>query len=484
MPSSRVSKPSQKLVEQSANKKRKRNEADVDVDVRSCALLCTECEEAASAEQDLHCSTCGCLQHRKCVSLPQSFVPRSDWECIECRLCTICGSKDQPESLLFCDLCDRATHLKCWDPSAKRVPTGSWICLECSEASNHQQSRSKHDASYDEKKRKQEVTEDTKLRRAARYEERVLKINDFQDLKLGHQSDLREEEFPIEIEVVESSILEDDSSHLALAELDVDPNLMHIKSSILSRLFAKTELHVPQESEWLSAKEELHALLKATCLNGEGNSVLLQGQRSGGKTFLFHQAIQGLSCKVVKLDGNLQISPTLAMQSLARQLKSCVNIESVEESLYEDISASNLLPILSSTKGSVVILLENAENFANVSLHPRQALLYVLLDLAQSGQRAGGLCIVCETSAVDFANTMEKRVRSRFSQRVVQVPLKSDHNIYMKNILSVENQAVWNESIENLFQDTGLKEIVHNSLQLHRDLPTLHKTWVCIDLMA
>lgn len=67
-----------------------------------------------------------------------------------------------------------------------------------------------------------------------------------------------------------------------------------------------------------------------------------------------------------------------------------------------------------------VVILEAFDLFA---LHPRQALLYCLLDTVQ-GCRVGvdnkGVAVVGTTTRIDTINLLEKRVKSRFSGRVIR----------------------------------------------------------------
>lgn len=69
----------------------------------------------------------------------------------------------------------------------------------------------------------------------------------------------------------------------------------------------------------------------------------------------------------------------------------------------------------------VIVVLDAFDLFAQ---HPRQALLYCLLDTVQScraGAGRNGLLVVGMTTKVNCVNLLEKRVKSRFSQRVLRV---------------------------------------------------------------
>ena len=73
------------------------------------------------------------------------------------------------------------------------------------------------------------------------------------------------------------------------------------------------------------------------------------------------------------------------------------------------------------TSQSVVFVMDEFDMFA---LHPRQTLLYNLLDIAQS--RKAPIAVLGCTARLDVADMLEKRVKSRFSHRYVYLsPPKS-----------------------------------------------------------
>lgn len=77
----------------------------------------------------------------------------------------------------------------------------------------------------------------------------------------------------------------------------------------------------------------------------------------------------------------------------------------------------SLIPTLS--RPTVVIL----DAFDLFALHPRQALLYCLLDTVQGCRTSmgnKGFVVVGITSRIDTINLLEKRVKSRFSGRVIR----------------------------------------------------------------
>lgn len=66
---------------------------------------------------------------------------------------------------------------------------------------------------------------------------------------------------------------------------------------------------------------------------------------------------------------------------------------------------------------STVLILDNFDLFCD---HPRQTLLYNLFDIAQS--KKAPICVLGLTRKVDAFDRLEKRVKSRFSHRIIQLP--------------------------------------------------------------
>lgn len=81
----------------------------------------------------------------------------------------------------------------------------------------------------------------------------------------------------------------------------------------------------------------------------------------------------------------------------------------------------SLVARIPSLSRATIVVIDGLDLFA---AHARQALLYCLFDTAQSiraGSSSKGLAVVGITSRVDTINLLEKRVKSRFSHRVVRM---------------------------------------------------------------
>lgn len=70
------------------------------------------------------------------------------------------------------------------------------------------------------------------------------------------------------------------------------------------------------------------------------------------------------------------------------------------------------------TAKSVIFILDEFDLFAS---HPRQTLLYNLFDIAQS--RKAPIAVLGITARIDVVESLEKRVKSRFSHRYVHLGL-------------------------------------------------------------
>jgi origin recognition complex subunit 4 len=68
------------------------------------------------------------------------------------------------------------------------------------------------------------------------------------------------------------------------------------------------------------------------------------------------------------------------------------------------------------TSASVIFILDSFDEFLS---HPRQALLYNLFDIAQS--RKAPIAVVCLGRQVNVIDGLEKRVKSRFGGRIMQI---------------------------------------------------------------
>jgi origin recognition complex subunit 4 len=180
----------------------------------------------------------------------------------------------------------------------------------------------------------------------------------------------------------------------------------------------------------------VYQLVEHTITAGEGNSMLLIGARGSGKSALVNKVLTEISkdnnedYHVVRLNGFIHTDDKIALREIWRQLGKEMDIEEdggVGKN-YAD-TLTTLLALLShpdeqageftdQVAKAVIFVMDEFDHFA---LHPRQTLLYNLFDIAQS--RKAPIAVLGLTTRIDVANSLEKRVKSRFSHRYVHLSL-------------------------------------------------------------
>ncbi|CAE6401524.1 unnamed protein product [Rhizoctonia solani] len=320
------------------------------------------------------------------------------------------------------------------------------------------------------------------------------------------------------------------------------------------------EVPVDGEKNETEAVIKLRALLRRTVETGEGNSCLLVGPRGSGKTRAIIRALRTLNQSsrwqpqtrpstpppssptkpgrtkqggrtaqsipppstpvvpiVIHLSGHAQTNDRLAMREIARQLV-LQSGEALDVPLDEEedpdegptgvhVPAATHLPqivgALARQIRPVIVVLDAFDLFAE---HARQALLYCLLDTVQScraGQGSQGLAVVGVTSRIDCLTMLEKRVKSRFSHRIIRVsppPTVDSYISLMMSTLAVsarsdkprwpatpkKNQfpagatvqtdswyTTWRDSIDRITSDRQFKQIIEDIFDLSRDVRLL-----------
>ena len=214
-----------------------------------------------------------------------------------------------------------------------------------------------------------------------------------------------------------------------------------LKTHILNYLTCKHRLPLHGlETEY----HKVHQLLEQTVIAGEGNSLLLIGPRGSGKTNLVETAIARIGTShrddfhVVRLNGFIHTDDKLALKDIWRQLGREMDVENdaTAPSSYAD-NLTSILALLSHptehggedaddameldsgvTAKSVIFVIDEFDLF---TAHSRQTLLYNLFDIAQA--RKAPIAVLGLTTRVDVVDSLEKRVKSRFSHRHVYVSL-------------------------------------------------------------
>ncbi|KAI3332391.1 hypothetical protein HD806DRAFT_480416 [Xylariaceae sp. AK1471] len=322
-------------------------------------------------------------------------------------VCAICSKPDSepPNEIIFCEVCDRGFHQECYNVPV--IPEGDWICRTCSQ---------------------EDVLPDT--------------------------PDVTEKEVPI----------------TTLAEIPEIPNFeQHLKimrRTLLDRCSGNRRIKLRGQSE---AYDKAYQLVEQTVLAGEGNSMMVIGGRGCGKTTMMEEIISNLRAEysedfhVIRLNGFIHTDDKLALKEIWRQLGKEMEIEDDlvnKTNNYADTMAS-LLALLSHpteiteaedgvTSKSVVFVIDEFELFAT---HARQTLLYNLFDIAQA--RKAPIAVLGLTTRIDVVESLEKRVKSRFSHRYVYLSLPKSLPAYWD--ICKQGLIVDEEDLEAEGFDTSLK---------------------------
>ncbi|KAK3691158.1 origin recognition complex subunit 4 [Vermiconidia calcicola] len=208
--------------------------------------------------------------------------------------------------------------------------------------------------------------------------------------------------------------------------------LEQIQVILLEKLTGKRPTRLTNvESEYT----KVSSLITQTITAGESNSMLVIGARGSGKSALVNQILREQTNEhqdefhMVRLSGFIHTDDKIALREIWRQLGREMELDSEDGTAknYAD-TLTTLLALLSHpaeqgreqqpdqrTK-SVVFIIDEFELFAS---HPRQTLLYNLFDIAQS--RKAPIAVLGLTTRIDVAESLEKRVKSRFSHRYVHL---------------------------------------------------------------
>lgn len=198
--------------------------------------------------------------------------------------------------------------------------------------------------------------------------------------------------------------------------------IYQLKAEILAKVNGKTALPLREVEK---PYESIHSLLRETIIRAESNSALLLGPPASGKSLLLQTVLSAFrkakdAFITVHLDGNIHTDDKMALRALARQLQP----DSDQDTIANADMMTALLAILSHPSEfgedgqalSIVLVLDHFERFTQ---HHRQVLLYNLFDIAQS--KKAPVCVIGLTTQVDAFDMLEKRVKSRFSHRIIQM---------------------------------------------------------------
>lgn len=282
------------------------------------------------------------------------------------------------------------------------------------------------------------------------------------------------------------------------AEIESSPisesDVSLMKKTILMQLASPGIPNIKQ-SLLADPHRELHSVLARTVENGESHMVLLVGPHGLGKTIVIDKALEelkpaeGNTFITIKLSGSLHATEQHAVREIARQLDVALSKEESDaESTFERRAISdtfaNILLTLEATSDAqkiakylkelpirVIFIIDEIEKYTDT---PKQMLLYNLFELIQNPKVP--ICIVGVTTKVNIRDLFEKRVRSRFSQRIITTQLAGLVEQFWENasaplkIKSSESDQFsdkgyatrWNENLDLLFNErTPLRNVIY-----------------------
>ncbi|KAH9891444.1 origin recognition complex subunit 4 C-terminus-domain-containing protein [Xylariomycetidae sp. FL2044] len=319
-------------------------------------------------------------------------------------VCAICSKPDSkpPNEIIFCENCDMAVHQKCYNVPV--IPEGDWICRNCSQ---------------------EDVVSGTKPtpKKPAIITKRTIETPNIPNF---------EEHFHV------------------------------MQRVLLDRCAGNRRIKLRGQPE---AYDKAYQLIEQTVSAGEGNSMMIIGARGCGKTTMVEEIISSLKSEhleefhVVRLNGFIHTDDKLALKEIWRQIGKEMDIEedaTNKTNNYADTMAS-LLALLSHpteitgteegvTSKAVVFIIDEFDLFAT---HARQTLLYNLFDIAQA--RKAPIAVLGLTTRIDVVESLEKRVKSRFSHRNAYLSLPKTLQSYWdicKQGLSVDEQDLESEGFD------------------------------------
>ncbi|KAE8450499.1 hypothetical protein EG329_006229 [Mollisiaceae sp. DMI_Dod_QoI] len=378
----------------------------------------------------------------------QEEIEGNDSKDSEEESCQICAGLNSTKKnpILLCDGCDFAVHQKCYD--LEEFPEGDWFCKSC--------------------------------------QPNIDEVATFPHLKGDTAVDLPD--------------IHGFADHLR-----------QMQRVLLDRLTGRRKIKLRGHDEEM---QKVRQIVEQTVLAGEGNSMLVIGSRGSGKTTLVESVISSFSSDhkkdfhVVRLNGFVHTDDKLALKEIWRQLGREMEVEedsSNKTSNYADTFAS-LLALLShpselsesqsgQTAKSVIFILDEFDLFTT---HPRQTLLYNLFDIAQA--KKAPIAVLGLTTRIDVMESLEKRVKSRFSHRHVHLSLPRSLPAYWdickQGLIVDEEQAesdgfdgsiagqdeflsLWNSTIEELYiKDAGFKHYIQSQFYRTKSVPSFFSSCI------
>lgn len=289
----------------------------------------------------------------------------------------------------------------------------------------------------------------------------------------------------------------------------LDPDFKRFKHYLLRHLYQTLPPEQTKPYSYLrETQQEINRHLKQSIVQKESHSSILVGSRRSYKTFLLNHELALLSEKfhqqfiTIRLNGFIHSEQT-AINGIATQLEQQLQTlhGKFKEMKKEDTNISSgsltevfekILRLLDSaavsssqnknndtTKITVVFIFDEIDTFAGPV---RQTLLYNLFDMVEHARVP--VCILGCTTKLNILEYLEKRVKSRFSQRIIYMPQIEDFPQYLftvKEMLSPPASSElnfvdsWNALVDQELSDanSNIHRVIRINYETFRSLPHL-----------
>ena len=137
---------------------------------------------------------------------------------------------------------------------------------------------------------------------------------------------------------------------------------------------------------------------------------------------------------------------------------------------------AHLLGLLSSATGAPLVVL--LDQFDAMVQRVRQSFMYCLLDAVQSGSYIPGFAVVGLTCRIDAGDFLEKRVKSRFSHRIIHLlPLSFEdyRSVAYTALCGGNTDGEWHDAVVRVCSDDAFVAMLRGMHALSGDIRLLYQ---------
>lgn len=140
---------------------------------------------------------------------------------------------------------------------------------------------------------------------------------------------------------------------------------------------------------------------------------------------------------------------------------------------------AHLLGLLTSSTGAPLVVV--LDQFDEMAQRVRQSFMYCLLDAVQSGSYRPGFAVIGLTCRVDAGDFLEKRVKSRFSHRIIHLfplPLAEYSEVARTALLGGATEGPWHDAVTRVCADPQFAAVLRGLHALSGDIRQLYQALV------